>query len=555
MSITNITPIESLLNPCRVKSSKRIATYVQADRASYNPTNEIRFSFPTESLDLSNSYINMNIDIPTTDPEIEQIILIDSVVAPGVYPITDAGGFQIKYGGSISAQVLFSTTCELLEDIINAMPGFSGRGYNIVCANFDAVAPYVTGTNNVAQGIKLIVSNFVWDEVPESLGWEMTNNSSTLVGAYVPLFFDSIQEGELSYPRLESGNPLITSIRFTIGGEEIMNFSNLDILGSLVHLMQKNGDRYYDFEVGSESINGEVFNGQFRVKINLTDYMPIFRKILPLEQITQKFKVYLTLGTQQKCLIWKTENPSVTPTYTVSDIEFHYNKIEFSNEEISQISSALNSNSLVIPMIGYTNTTDSATQGLSTKDVIFSTSSKSLLGIMAVMQSEPYVSNPTNTRKSSTFLKNKIYSARLKTGGIYHPADIIKSINNDKSDVSEYIEEFINTAPYILGEQTRDMRLFYNYSGNYTENKVFIEAWGTTFPPTFCIGISTAGTPHDNFGHICQAGKGYSGLDVSGMNELRLELRGLELLETTNINLFTISQRYLVFGRSSFRIV
>lgn len=541
--------IESLLNPCKIHSSRREATYTQAESARYTSAQEIRFSLPQDSLDLSNAYINMNVDLTETDVEIEEIVLIDAVINPGVYPLADAGSFKLKFGAGISSSIDFNSTCSEFEEIIEGIDAFSGRGYKVTVANFNAVAPFVTGTNTVAQGVKLVVSNFVWAETPDNFGWDISNNSLTLAGVYVPLVPRELQAGDLAYPRLEASNPLISAIRVDIDGETIINLNQVDVLSSLVQYMQPTSDRFYSFEVGAEDNRGTYFPGEFRVKLNLTDYMPLFRKVWPLEHIGRQLRIYLTLNRPDKCLIWK----STGADYSVSNVEFHYNRVKFSQNESDSINYALSQNQLIIPYISYSNYSSTIPQGTSNQDIIFNPSSSALLGVMACMQPQDFISTPTNERKTSTFLKNKLFSARLKTGNTYHPLDLIKSIQQDKSDVSEYIEEFINVAPYVLGEQTRDMRLFYNYQGNYLDDDVYVASWDDIFPPTFVIGVSTAGTPHDNFGHICDAGRGYSGFDTSRMTDVRLELRGLELLETSLVQIFSVEQQYLVFGNGFFQ--
>ena len=546
------TSIEALLNPCKISSSARSATYTQSEASSYTSSQEIRFSLPQESLDLSNAFLDMSIQLKKTDDEVPLVVLIDSVANPGVFPLADTGSFKIKFDDSVTPNIPFDTLCEDLETIMREnLKGLTGRGFEIVCADVGAVAPFTTGTNRIIDGVQLVISNFTWDVLPDEFDLEIINNSFTLAGVPVPLFLNDVQTPEFAYPRLEASNPIISSIRVDIGGENIINISQIDVLSSIVSYMQKTDDRYYTFELGSESNNGIFKESAFLIKLNLTDYMSLFRKVLPLDLIQRHVRIYLTLNSPKKCLITKNVNDGAD--YTVSNVEFHYNVVKFTEPEKQQIQNALDNNQLIIPYIGFSNYSKTLAQGTSAEDIPFNPSCSALLGIMAVMQPQDYISDSRNKRKSSTFLKNKLFSARLKTGTEYHPRDIIKSIETDKSDVSEYIEEFINVAPFILSSQTRDMKLFYNYVGNYVGEDVYVSQWQDVFPPTFVIGISTAGTPHDNFGHICDPGRGYSGLNTSNMSDVRLELKGLELRETTLVQIFSIEQQYLVFGNNFFR--
>ncbi len=541
--------VQQLLNPCKIASSKRVATYAQAEAATYTSNQEIRFTLPQDSMDLSESYINMNVDLLETDAEVPSILLIDSVTAPGVYPLYDAGTFQIRYNGKPSIVLDWDSTAQEVQDAVFNIMTVKGTDLDIIVADAAAVAPYTTGVNTVAAGVKIVISGFKYDNLPDVYGWEIVNSSLTLATAFIPSYLSELQVGDYAYPRLEPGNPLVSAVRIDIDGETIMNLNQVDVLGQIVHYMQPNSDRYYSFETGAEANSGLYLPGEFRVIVNLTDYMPIFRKIWPLKHIGRNFRVYLTLNQPHKCLVWKSDGAD----YTVSNVEFHYNRINFSKSEHQLINQALEANQLIIPYVTYSNYSTSLPIGTSNIDIPFTPSCSAMLGMIAVMQPQDFISDPTNNRKTSTFLKNKLFSARMKANNQYHPLDLIKSIQQDKNDVTEYISEFINVAPYVLGDMTRDMRLFFNYRGNYPEDTVYIPEWDHDFNPTFAIGISTSATGEGNFGHICKPGQGYAGLNLSRAVDVRLELRGLELQETSLVQIYSIEQNYLVFGNGFFQ--
>jgi hypothetical protein len=563
--INSRSSVENLLNPCRIASSMRVETYTQAESSNYNSGQEIRFSLPMDSIDLSDAYLNMTMNIPITDEEVPQIVLIDSASAPGVYPLASSGSFNIKFGSGISSLVSWDTTCAELEDIINGytqnvpgqpsfVPGidtFYGRGYRAVVSNFNAVAPYTTGTNTVAQGVKIVVSRFFKDDVPDFYGWTIVNNSLRLLGVFVPLYFSELQVGELSYPRLETGAPIVSAIRVDVDGQTIINLNQVDVLSTLCQMLQPMNDRYYEFDVGSASNIGLALDGDFRIKLNLTDYMPIFRKLWPLDLIRRQIRIYLTLNRPERCLVWKSNGAD----YSISNVEFHYSRVNFTPTERQEIQDALNNNQLILPFVNYSNFSKTLSQGTSGDDMIFNPSSSALLGVLTLMQPQDFINNKTNQRKLSTFLKNKLYSARLKAGTQYFPLDILKSITEDKSDVSEFIESFIHTVPYILGDSTRDMRLIYGYQGNYIGDNTYIPQWDDSFQPTFVIGIPTSGIPFGSFNHICDRSMGYQGFNVSSMTDVRIELRGLELQETTLVQVYSIEQNFLVFGNNFFQFI
>lgn len=547
--------IYDLLNPCKISSNQRREAYQSAEASNYNPGQEIRISFPagTENFDFSQSYVNMNIQLLNQIPEVPYILSIEPV--SGVYPFADAGSFQIRFGQDNSAYIPFNSNGPDLETIISNIPSFTYRGFDIQVIDTGAVPvggvyPPSTNTLQTGTGLSLVISNFDWSVLPDQFGIDIVNSNLTLLGVSSPVYMSLVQGPEYAYPRLDwNGGSLFSQMRVDIDSTTVININSIDVLSSICKLTKPNGQRYYSFETDVENFNGRHRPDTFRIKINFTDFINLFRQIIPMRYIGRQMRLYITLNQPNRCLIMK---PGQTNgSYQISNFEFHYSRVTFHQSEVKLIKDALANNSLVLPFINYANYSRSISQGISNEDTLFNPSAKDLLGILAVMRPQSIIDNPQASRKSSTFLKNKIYSARLKIGSEYYPLDVLKSVGNDKTDVTEFVEAYLDTSVLLLGELSEDQRIFYNYSGNNLDDLVYIPSFDSYAIPTFVLGIQTLDVPMDHK-RLC-SNRGLSGADTSQLSSVVLELRGLELDETNVLEIFSIEQDYLVFGDNMFR--
>jgi hypothetical protein len=538
----------NLLNPCKISSTNRHQTYISSEETTRQPGQEIRCSFPTnENFDMSQSFINMNVELKNVDPEVPWVVDFEPV--PSAFPFADVGSFQLKYCGGITVPIPYDADATTIETALNNLREFAGQGLEVLVVDTGSVPPYVQSINTLqdSPGLSLVVSNFDWDTLPNLYGLEIVNSNLTLAGVRSGLSMITSQDPDYAYPRLEySAGSIFSQIRVDFDGQTVINLNDVDILSGIVHQMHDNGSRYWDFETDVENFNGKYRPDAFTIRINLTDFLSLFRSIIPMKYIGKQLRIYLTLNQANKCLIQKTSTSN--GSYNVSNFEFHYSRVDFHPQEEELIRTALKNNELIIPFIGYNQFSTNLTQGSTTQDVLFNPNSKGLLGILAVMRPESYITDPSNNRKTTTYLKNGLYSCRLKIGSNYFPLDILKSQNDD---VTEYIEEYINTSILITGEEQINQRLFYNYSGNYIEDKVWIPSWDQAAPPTFVIGIETIAAPIDRHNRMCPS-KALAGVDTSGLSNVILELRNFSLQETNTLEIFSIEQQYLVFGYNFF---
>lgn len=266
-----------------------------------------------------------------------------------------------------------------------------------------------------------------------------------------------------------------------------------------------------------------------------------------MEYIGRQLRLYLTLAQPNACLIQDPSQLSPTGSYVVSNFEFHYSRISFSNAEANVIRAALADNRLIIPFINFNTYTQQVAQGSTSPDITFNPACKNLLGVIAVMQPNSVLNSAYASRKTSTFTKNRLYSARLKLGTNYYPLDILKSISADQVDTVEFIESYIDTAILMMGRENEDQLAFWNFQGQYPDDLVYIPAFTDDVVPTFMIGIQTVDVPVDRWHRMCPS-RAWSGADTSRLANCTLELRNLVLQETITVSIFSIEQQFLTFG-------
>src|SRR5690606_31363195 len=107
-----------------------------------------------------------------------------------------------------------------------------------------------------------------------------------LATVFEHVYILTIVEPDFPYPRLDyNAGCVFSQFRVDIDSHTVVNYNDVDVLSGIVHLMKPNGSRYYAFESDVENFNGKYRADQFRVKINFTDFMSLFRNIIPMKYI------------------------------------------------------------------------------------------------------------------------------------------------------------------------------------------------------------------------------------------------------------------------------
>lgn len=558
MSINTSSSILDMLNPCRVAPTQRRSGFIQAESQSYQNGAEIRMSLPMESMDLSTSYFNCNIALTGQTPEVSWIINLARV---GTSPAATSGTWQVAFGGIVSPTILnFNATGTQILDAIALIA--TAREYTILATNTPATFPYPAATNNLQTGISLVWSNFITvgnenAAVPSDFGLEFVNNSMIQAGVSVPYTIVEVQAADFAYPRLEyNAASIIQQLRIDVGNETIITINDVYYLASIVKLMETSGSRYYNFAVDSEGFNGVFDPVILRVQINIADVVDLFKLILPMDILRTQIRISMTLTQPNLCLIHPlSQGTATTGNYIVSNVEYHYSRINFSLTEQTMIRDAISKNSLILPFFNWTSYSTGIPQNTSETNVLFNPAVKDLLAIFAVMvPTGQYTSTPSNARKTSTFVKNLLQQSQLRIGSQYFPLNPIRSINPSKNDVTDFAEQFIDASVLINFQYNEDQKIFYNYGGNDPSEKNFIQAFNVLANPTFVIGIHTVDTAYTPARDLCSYSS-LSGINCSNETNVSLNLSGMQPTESFTCVIYSLFQAYLVFGEGSFSYV
>lgn len=522
------TNIYDLLNPCQILESNRHQAFVESSASSYNPTGEIRFTLPnSENVDLTQSYIDCTCLLNTTDAEVPSVYSLDLTGAI-------AGSFKLGYKGYYTGDLAFNIAAIDLQTALDNLFTIGRSGYTVV-------------VGLVGQVYTITISNF------DQFGLSFDDSSSLIFEEFTALTglillhpLTQTTAGVLSFPRLEFLNPIITQFRVNVGSEQIIAITDYEVLSSIMELSECINAGYSKFYLNNFQINGFRSSSEFRIRINLKA-IDFARKIFPLTHIKEQIRFYLQLGSNDDVLV---QGSSGGGSYQILDPRFHYHRVDLTYEENQAIKDALSSEGLIIPFKNFTTFSDSLSIGVSNQNILFNPASSNLLGICFVMYGLDYSQTPQNTRKFTTYLRNKIGSYRLKVGSKYFPLDQIDSLvsGNDQVEIILNLEQFLELIN--SSDDKYDRELYLNYegfaNGSDPTQLVFIEQFGQPFSQTWCAGISCSDHPSNKYGYICRS-DAMSGQDVSNLSNVSLELKGLSLTETNQLLIYVLTQEFIVF--------
>lgn len=528
--INKKTSIYDLINPCKISETHRVQAFVESESSSYQGgSGEIRITLPaTECIDLTESYIDCLVTLNNTTPAVDTVYTLDLTGAVG-------GSYRFIYMTKASAILDIAATGAEIEAALNAMPTIGGLGYS-VAVDPQGAGPIFTITINDTLNIDPFADR-------EALVFEQASPIATISSA--PLI--QTVAGVLAYPRMDFLNPIIRQARLDINGANFVTVTDANVLSNMLMLCRPIQRRYGDYLMNEQNINGFFSENQFRIKINL-DWVDFLKKILPLNIMNKQIKIYLQLEQNNRALVQETALSN--GTYTVFSPRLHYHRITLTPDEEAAVTNAFNNEGIIIPFQNWTPFTDDiSTSG--NKTVLFNPGVSNLLAVFFVMSPNDYAFDPTSHQKTSLWLRNRIASYRLKLGSHYFPLDQIDSVNPGRHDMVEIITELEHSLAniYHVNESTYDRQIYFNFTGgvdgNDTDNVYFIWEFDEERRPSFVGGISTADTPHNQYGYICRS-DALSGQNVSKLSNVSLELGQLDLGGNPNtLYVFALHQDFL----------
>lgn len=533
MSVNRKSSIYDLINPCQISETNRAQAFLDSEASSYQGgSGEIRFTLPSsEVMDMTESYIDCLVQLNETDAEQAAIYTLDITGAL-------AGTYRLSYQGKQSADIAIAATAAQIEAALLTIPTISGAGFTVVVAG---ATPTYTIT----------VSGFdfqLFDNEPllfqPQFGWD-----APLAGIV------QTQAGVLSFPRLDYLAPIIRQVRIDINSQQFVTITSANILQNMITLMKSSPDRYGEFYLNDQKLDGFTSANQFRIRIDLS-HVDFLKKILPVKYMNKQIRIYLQLEQNDIAL----QQLSGGGTYSVESPRLHYHRIDLTEQEVANIEGALNGGGLVVPFQNWTTFTDNISVGTGNKNILFNPGVSNLLAVFFVMVPQDYQNTPTNPQKTSVFLRNRIGSYRLKLGSRYFPLDQIDSVNPGNFDMVEPLLELEHAISKIIqvDDVATDRQIYFNYNGgedgNDPDQTYYNISWNESRRPTFVGGISTADTPHNQWGYICRS-DALTGQNVEMLSNVSLEMRDLSLDQDCTLQIYTLHQDFLHITKNNVRWV
>ena len=538
MSVNRKSSVYDLINPCQISETNRAQAFLEAEASSYQGgTGEIRFTLPTsEIMDMTESYIDCLVQLNETDPEVPTVYSLDLTGFTGTY--------QFVYDGLASIPIAHDAPASgpgSVQEALEDLPTIGGSAFTVAVSG--ASPTYTLNFSNFVFGTPI--------DQNRALEISFVAVTTPLTGTGVTL----TQPGELAYPRLEYLAPIIRQVRVDVDSRQIVSITSANILQNMVQMFRSVPARYSQFYMNDQNVAGFRSSSQFRIRINL-EHVDILKKILPLRYMNRQFRIYLQLEQNNIALVQKKVGGIVSQgTYSIESPRLHYHRIELTDQEVASIEGALDSGGIVIPFQNWTNFTDNISSGTGNKNILFNPAVSNLLCVFFVMIPQDYASEPENLRKTSIFLRNRIGSYRLKLGSRYFPLDQVDSVqpgNNDMVEPILELEHAISKIMDISGEQQFDRVIYFNYNGGIDGNDpdqfYYNVQYNEERRPTWVGGISTADTPHNQWGYICRS-DALSGQNVEMLSNVSLELRDLSLSEDNTLQIYTLHQDFLHITR------
>lgn len=533
--------IQNLINPCAITQKKRVQAFIQSDASSYFPRQEIRFTLPTEIVDLTEAYVDAIIELTN---QIEEVPAIYNLRRDNSAAVPTSGFLSFSFRAVATDPLPFNSTAVQIQTALNSLSSLIARG----------ITAAVAGTTIAANDIVITLSGFnTWAESVHDLGNLVVVNQSMYTGTNAAIIYalEIVQESVLPTPRLEMFSPIIEKVRVEVNNLVIYDSSAMrGPLDAIVALLNTNGSIFCQYTQGAYNENGYFKSGQFRVQINISD-IQILKSVLPLEIFPQHMvRIYFTLQSPNFCLIQAVNGNN--QSYSVINPRLHYYRLSLQDHEYKLLMEKSMSDGVIVPFRNINSFQFNLPIASSNQDIIFNPNCQALLGIFFIMIPQDYLNDSTNIRKLSTFLRNNIFSYRIKIGSQYWPLDQVDSL--DGSDMTEPVENVIQMLELLFPSNHNyrlDKQVFLNYpnfgDGNDPDVLVYDTMSQVARHMTFIGGISTCNISNDflNTGNCRRLA--YEGVSTTYETNVTLELRQLDLTQTNICVIYTLHQDYLIF--------
>ncbi len=561
----NIYRTSDLLNPCRVTDSRRQQSSSDSERNSYNATEEVRFSLPTDAaiLDMTQSYIDYDVfpTINNASAIIAETKTSFTINSPNGATV-DGGDFYIVYDGESSAPIQWNATAVEVQEAIEAMQKITGKQFLVHCSG-----------GPLPADVDVEIGNFDGYNIPLEASSYITLNSNSINDGGVPWNYIIIDyvPGVLSSPRVEQFAPFFVRAYIQINSDTVYETPYFNILTNIDYLTKDQNTRDAFDYTNASSIYGTGFGfyenndltkdqsfGRRKFFLNM-NLIGLFRKLLPVGITGSQVRLFLKTDTPTNALIiesgtFNNNNPN-NESYQILNAKLHYHVLTIPDYEEEQLKAMYNDENrgLILDFRSWSNYTSVVNANSGNLNVIFNPSQRSFLGLYFTMYSIPYSGISSNSRKFSTFLRNNLDHFKLKIGTVYYPSDDIQSSNTYPNFVQQIQElnRFTGLVNYtaILNNNQLCMKNYTQFVGNDATQYSLDIPYNIKSNQSCIFAIATSDVGVDVENKLCNIA--LNGVDTSSNNNVQLELAGMgPVLEDCQLNMFYMHQDYLKFTRS-----
>lgn len=521
--------IDSIIEPCKIAATERIATFITPESGNAVPGGQFLFTLPSsECVDMTEAYCACNINMNTTDAEVPCIYLLDLTAAA-------AGSYRFEYMGKSSPILAYNATATQIQAALNSCPTIGGFGYTVaVTGTFPSYTITVSGFDGRTYGIFGDYDNLVFT---------VMTPLTSLTGSL--LSFN--QAGVYAYPRMDFNNPIISNISIQVGNNNPVNITDYAILANLIELCGPIETRLGDFYNNGLLVDGYHNATSYRIKISL-DSIDLLKQIFPMEQLRQNIIIKFTIAQIANCL----QVLSAGATLSITNMELHYHRLTLAAEEKTKIINKINGDGYIIPFQNFSITPQNISSTATTATLQFNPNVSNLLAVFSVMVPQTYAGTTTNPQKTSVFLRNQLGQLWFNIGSQQYPNPAIESVAPGEHDLIGLTSE-LERALSILAHvdpMEFDRQLYYNYAGGTygydPDNKVYIISTDELRRPSFVAGIGCVDLPRDHSGKLCKY-NAIMGQNTLGSSNVSLNLRGLSLGQDCNVYIISLHQDFLKF--------
>lgn len=322
-----------------------------------------------------------------------------------------------------------------------------------------------------------------------------------------------------TYIRLSQNCSCVFSrVRGLFGSQEIFDIQNFNLLDSYINLyndpswytgigkvFRGTGDATYR---NSQANNGQVFI------LNLSKTCDLLNRIIPLNLINEQFTIELTIANTVDFV----ETDGTNPTFSMSNLEFHYDVLQLEDEFINLLKSKITSSEgLCMPYKSWNNYINtSMTSGVTNQQTQLPFRYLGLQGIICLMRNTANLGDVTVNDKFITYLGySNFTNSYLKINNLLLPSD---KINNNL----EVLEQ--------------NLQLF---NKSYDSDLYIAQDW----PNKFSIGFS-----------LMQDGRGYESNQIQG---IAATVSGFQLIHSVLVssNAVNVEMQYFAQAAACIRIL